>query len=122
MKITLTELQRECRLDFVKAERVLKFLEQKKIDELDSQANRAKTQVKQLLADIEDYKQTFDLQHKRYVEANLYWQKATGRLHTWNDLGELLKFLMDRIIKLETPTIISGEPFRVEKVDSKQSV
>jgi hypothetical protein len=94
----------------------------KDIRQLIIDSSQLEPRVKQLLADVEDYKQTFDLQHKRYIEANLYWQKATGRLHTWNDLGELLKFLMDRIVELETPKIISGEPFRVEKVDSKQSV
>ena len=43
----------------------------------------------------------FKLQHKRSLEADKLWQKATGKTHVLPDLGVLLKWLMDQIEKLE---------------------
>jgi len=49
-----------------------------------------------------EYEDLMYLQHKRIVEANKYWQKITkGDELVHADLGELLKFLMDRIKELE---------------------
>jgi len=38
----------------------------------------------------------FKLQHKRSLEADKLWQKATGNTHVFPDLGVLLEWLMDQ--------------------------
>ena len=50
----------------------------------------------------EELKQLFELEHKRMMEADKYWQEKTGRHDTFPDLGKLLKFLMDKIIEFES--------------------
>jgi len=65
-------------------------------------SNRLETQVKQLLADIEEMNLLFEMQNKRMREADKYWQKLTGKKNTYPDLGQLLFFLMDRIKELES--------------------
>ena len=56
-----------------------------------------------LKTEVKEYNNLMMLQHKRIVEANKYWQEKLNKpklLHS--DLGNLLKFLMDRIDDLET--------------------
>ena len=50
----------------------------------------------------QELNQLFELEHKRITEAEKYWQEKTGRHDTFPDLGSLLKFLMDKIIELES--------------------
>ncbi len=58
--------------------------------------------LKEKIIKIEEYDELFDLQHERILEANKYWQRITNTpLNVHNDLGDLLKFLMNRIIELE---------------------
>lgn len=44
----------------------------------------------------------FDLQHSRVGEATELWQKATGKEGVLPDLGELVKWLLDKIAKQDS--------------------
>jgi len=75
------------------------------------------TEVKPLLDHIIELKEEnktlnrlFKLQHKRSLEADKLWQKATGKTHVFPDLGVLLEWLMDQNkVKLTALKEISAE-------------
>jgi len=48
-----------------------------------------------------DLNSLFELQWTRMAEATKLWREATGRHDVSPDLGDLLKWLMDRIAELE---------------------
>lgn len=52
--------------------------------------------------ELDDANSLFDLQHKRTVIANKLWQKIQNKPDTMPDLGELIKWLLDRAEKAES--------------------
>ena len=56
-------------------------------------------EIAALKAEIQEYEDLSQLQHKRMVQAQKYWKEKTGAELVIADLGDLLKFLMDEIPK-----------------------
>jgi hypothetical protein len=72
---------------------------------LGKKAGQVEPELKPACENCEDLQVLFDLQNKRMLEADKYWQEKTGNSNMLPDLGQLLKFLMDRIIELESKSV-----------------
>ena len=86
MTIDLDELERRCNLEGFFSPR--SPLQRKDLLELIALARRGQ--------DADEIRQLFDLQHKRTAEADKLWQIANNKPGTLPDLGDLIRWLMER--------------------------